>query len=499
MLSALSAQGQPPAQPEARVDPEDGRPRTLEELKQLCSGRYSDKEIEDYWNEQCVPQASEAAAGIANDPFLTSQARVPRPPSQAASQSGPLPSLRSLPPSGAPGSSPHSLGGASPRPAGPPPSQPPGGAYHEEIDVSKDPFMTLVDKRRPPSATFVSPAAGYSADGTLRARRQQELSTGAAPKRRWGASCLDLLGPGDPDRDTSTRPWHIFAPWAVFVSVLLMWVILQHYSFHATMVFTIALGVCFSGVVSVWAVGADRGAGAAPSLGLGLLPLLAVASGVGVGQVGWDRLWRQYWWTQTGHRTGLTSASTPAGARTDFAVVNFWDAQAEGTVNNTRVDHLKSAGYKDGHLYCAAPILSPETAGVSLVLVNYWAIGIDCCQQLGSFTCDASREHQGGYGVVMLEGGLPCPGCSGDNFRSAVAKAEAMHRLVSARDAVFVRWVQNPTSLQMAMLGWALLYVAVSSLLGLVVFATLGWLTWYRGVGKPPPGLPDAGPRKQVD
>ena len=133
----------------------EDRPRASQELKQLCSGRYSDKEIEAYWNEQCVPQAGEAAAGLANDPFLASQTRLSRPPSQAASQSGLPPSWRSMPPSGAPGSRPHSLGGASPRPVGPPPSHPPGGTYHEEIDVVKDPFMTLVDKRRPPSATSV--------------------------------------------------------------------------------------------------------------------------------------------------------------------------------------------------------------------------------------------------------------------------------------------------------------------------------------------------------
>jgi hypothetical protein len=46
--------------------------------------------------------------------------------------------------------------------------------------------------------------------------------------------------------------------------------------------------------------------------------------------------------------------------------------------------------------------MSPTTVG-ELALVNYWAIGTNCCRPLGSFTCDGSRDPGAGYGVVILK------------------------------------------------------------------------------------------------
>lgn len=467
-----SVRGQSPqGRPEVRIDPEDGQPRTLEELKVLCADKYTDAQILEYWNEQCVLHESEAIHNVANDPFLTHAPQAPRPPQGPPTSTQP-PSA-STPPAGTPQPASSTMG----------PSAPDGANTRE------DPFMTHGTSQQSPSGPGSIP--GY--DDQPRARRQQQLASAKATVQHWTESLYKFLGPGDPARDPSTTYIHIVGPWLVFVWILLLWLLLRHYSPHASVILTAGLWICFAGMIFVWTQG--RLGGTVPYLALGTLCLFATLAGMGAGLIGWDQYWRQYWWTQTGYHEGATSASTPAGARNDFAIVNFWDDATGSTVNGTQVDHLKSAGYKDEHYYCAAPILGPETAGVSLVLVNYWAIGMDCCQQLGSFTCDSARESGGGYGVVMLEGGLPCPSCNTEQFRRAVTKAEAMHGLVSANDAVFVRWVANPTSVQFGLLGKAVLFIVVTSILALGIFAVLGWLTWYYGVGKLPPsaGFHDIG------
>jgi len=153
-------------------------------------------------------------------------------------------------------------------------------------------------------------------------------------------------------------------------------------------------------------------------------------------------------------------------------------------VNGTYVDDLRSAGFKNGHYFCAAPIISPETAGGAFIRVNYWAIGIDCCQRSGSFICDDSRDFEAGYGVVMLDGGLPCPDCHLDEFRSAVRKAEALHGLVSAPGALFVRWVRNPLKLKAGVLMKAILFILLAGLISFVVLWIFASWAWYYGVGR---------------
>merc|ERR1719401_2010058 len=179
---------------------------------------------------------------------------------------------------------------------------------------------------------------------------------------------------------------------------------------------------------------------------------------------------------------GNTSASTPALSRTSSAVIGFMDEGGK-TIKHSAVDYMRSAGFKDGHYYCVAPVLNPEMAASSLTKVNYWAIGIDCCSELGSFSCDASRSYNGGYGITVLDEGYPCPGCSKDRFRAAIAKAEAMHGLLSAPGALYIRWVSDVPALELGMLLRALVFILLSAILSLLTFFVFGSVAWYYGIG----------------
>lgn len=447
----------------------------------------------EYWEMNMLPDQGEGIANVANDPFMT---RVTGPPARTAG-AGTMtqaasggPSATQLPSAGqlqqSRGGSARTLMART------------GEAEVPVGDVSVDPFLTsdknrdVADVRQDPFLTHgesrmqaevrsnpYDPARAVS-------RRQQVAEAAAAAKKHWTESFYRLLGPGDIERNPQARNIIIFGPWLLFLWVLLLWLVLQRYSKVATIALTALIGIGGMACLFLWYVG--RRGGPVSLATIGVLSIVAAASGTAAGVYGWERFYRQYWWTQTGFQGAQTSAATPAMARSDFAVVSFWDSNSNAPYNESRVDPEMAAGYKDTDYYCVAPILQPSTASATLKRVNFWAVGVDCCQRYGHFTCDDSRKWDAGSGVVMLEGGFPCPSCNVDNFRKAVTKAESAFGLVSADGAVFVRWVKDPSSVVTGLLFNALAFLVLSAFLASVAYACLGWLMWYYGVGLRRPG-----------
>lgn len=461
---------------ERRRDPEDGIFRTYAELQEACKGKYGEAEIRHYWETECQRGQEEPVlderkmVSLERDPFLTHHVH-----SRARQQAS---------------SDPFHVGGA----AG-------AASRHEErfANVQQNPFITgdhaeTVNVRRDPFLTGLqggralhpmdSAASIPGSAGSL-CRRQQHFHEAAGKARRhWTEVAARVLGPGDSERKPSVRSALILAPWLAFTWTLLLWLLVNYFSPHLCQLLTALLLLGSCALVAEGALG--RQWAPVPLLPLGLLCLLAALAGGAAGHIGWQAYWRQYWWMQTGGRTELSSAATPAAGQVDAAVIGFWDVDHGRTVNGTCVDDLRSAGFKDEHYYCVAPIVSPETAGGSLVRVNYWAVGIDCCQRSGSFTCDSSRSYEGGYGVVMLEGGFPCPGCHAEQFRAAVRKAESLHSLVSAPGALLVRWVRRPGMVEASQLAQGMLFAIGISIAALAVLAVLGSAAWYYGLGRRP-------------
>mmetsp|Transcript_13183 Transcript_13183/g.35014 ORF Transcript_13183/g.35014 Transcript_13183/m.35014 type:complete len:113 (-) Transcript_13183:55-393(-) len=83
----------------------------------------------------------------------------------------------------------------------------------------------------------------------------------------------------------------------------------------------------------------------------------------------------------------------------------------------------------------------------------------------------------------MLDRGFPCPGCHADMFAAAVAKAEVMHGLTSAPDAMYVRWVSDVSAVELSMLLEAVGFILASNIIGLAALFLLGRACWYWGAG----------------
>lgn len=471
------------ATPERRVDPEDGQARTFEELRRLCAGLYSESEIMEYWEAKC-----RLAEGYVDEQFSVDVQLQERP---RQSQAG----ARLLPPWG---------DDRSPARAQPleviPFQSAPARDYKTmapaaiPVDVQKDAALASHRHR--------AQHAGESYRGASRQRAAKEATPQA---QRWPEDLHNFMGDGDHARDAAALKALVLAPWCLFAGALLLWAALQQPCKWPLCALLTAL-LCAASVspLALWCLG-RRHCGPAPALPLAALCLLAVAAGTGAGELAWARHWRQYWWLRTGRRPERALATTPAAAYLDAAVLGFATAavddgavatEAEGEAAGARgaaagggaaVDPARAAGHRQGgHSYCVAPVLSPRAAGAGLARVNYWAIGIDCCQALGSFTCDDAREQEGAYGMVMLGAGYPCPGCNAAKFHAAVVKAEKMHGLVSDANALFVRWVRDPWSVTWSVFWEALFFLVLALLFALVTCGVLGSFVWYYGIGKGP-------------
>mmetsp|Transcript_52357 Transcript_52357/g.113458 ORF Transcript_52357/g.113458 Transcript_52357/m.113458 type:complete len:329 (-) Transcript_52357:242-1228(-) len=83
-FAILDASGQcleKKAPEERRIDPEDGKARTYEELKRLCAGHYTAAEIDEYWK-ACKPinessSGQKEAAPVANAPLASTPLAQP--------------------------------------------------------------------------------------------------------------------------------------------------------------------------------------------------------------------------------------------------------------------------------------------------------------------------------------------------------------------------------------------------------------------------------------
>jgi len=290
---------------------------------------------------------------------------------------------------------------------------------------------------------------------------------------------FSVIGEPADDRTKGDMGMLIAIPFIIFLFVVWFGWLLLHYNAIAAvmiagLIFFVALGMVVLGVTS-------HKNSKIPFFALGCLMIIAVACGILICDHGWSKCWRQWWWMHTGQKLG-GSAGTPAAALSDSSVITF-EGVKDGT-QWTSADASRSAGYRKGDIYCAAPILDPTVALGNIMRVEFWAIGINCCDDYGSFTCDASRETTGSVGVVMKGGGMPCYDCHAEEFRMAALKAEGVNRMVSAPGALFVRYVTDASTVENSYLAQVVFSFFWSLIIGLLFFGLLGFLTNYKGWGK---------------
>jgi hypothetical protein len=186
--------------------------------------------------------------------------------------------------------------------------------------------------------------------------------------------------------------------------------------------------------------------------------LFAVVMGTWVGLVSYECCIGEYWmYTRLEKRTNVLPSES-AEAYANAGGIIFAD--------EARVDSSRSAGYKNGHVFCVAPIASDAATGT----VQFWAGGVNCCAARGNFVCDDSWNDEARGGIVIRNGSAsPYHEDLYGQLMKAVRLAETTYSIASAEEPVFVRWVESPTQVELNIwrmgLGVILACIIVAALL----------------------------------
>lgn len=247
--------------------------------------------------------------------------------------------------------------------------------------------------------------------------------------------------------------------------------------------------------VAVVAESVDHRHPSLPWLGLLWLATVLVAAAVGVRNFHVSYL--PYLTAQSGRYYHGVDPFAKATVFADAGVIEF--------ANNTLLDDTLSVGLRlRGLTYCAAPVLrrgmpvgpaagsvSPSSVGgtptaapvvEAAPVVQFWAVGLDCCLSRGGFRCDDAGEAGVAGGIVWKKeweeeaaSRISPPLERRDGYLQAVRAASALYELPVSEAPILLRWMSHPTRalqgwLTRSLLLWILSSIAFGTAISLVCF-----------------------------
>eukprot|EP00446_Apocalathium_sp_SHHI-4_P030472 CAMPEP_0177232656 /NCGR_PEP_ID=MMETSP0367-20130122/43440_1 /TAXON_ID=447022 ORGANISM="Scrippsiella hangoei-like, Strain SHHI-4" /NCGR_SAMPLE_ID=MMETSP0367 /ASSEMBLY_ACC=CAM_ASM_000362 /LENGTH=334 /DNA_ID=CAMNT_0018683319 /DNA_START=16 /DNA_END=1020 /DNA_ORIENTATION=+ len=232
------------------------------------------------------------------------------------------------------------------------------------------------------------------------------MSYGGQPKRRPARLA-----------DVATA---VVLPWLVFFLVLSLFLFAYH---EMEMVVWILITLCGGLSMLFLCLGACARHGSFLAVGFLCATSVGMASACGL----WlnSTYLERYWELDAGqefkHVAPTSSAKETAGA----SVIHF----TEGTF----VDDRRTLGFVAGGIVlCLAPVVAPDAPAA---LVEYWAVGEDCCEMRCNFDCGTARDLGATTAVTERRGPL---------YNKAIAQAMSVYGLNSTDDAQLVSFVNNP-------------------------------------------------------
>jgi len=163
---------------------------------------------------------------------------------------------------------------------------------------------------------------------------------------------------------------------------------------------------------------------------------VAWLGGFALGMTTWSSYMHKYYdYSDLAVIRGVNTRTQPGGAILDTGVVEF--------KRTTEVNEDMTMAYKDGDLYCVAPIITslPETVIASEpATYDYWAIGVNCCDPFGrkAFACGVVLEEQVRGGLRLLDRtNVP-------SYRKAIQMAEEEYHIKAGKIPLLLYWEGDP-------------------------------------------------------
>mmetsp|Transcript_22181 Transcript_22181/g.55924 ORF Transcript_22181/g.55924 Transcript_22181/m.55924 type:complete len:337 (-) Transcript_22181:91-1101(-) len=111
----------------------------------------------------------------------------------------------------------------------------------------------------------------------------------------------------------------------------------------------------------------------------------SVLLAVWLGETNYHWYQQHYFDIEYGHLHNGVLPTNSGFVYKDAAVVRF---SADSRLDNTRVVAMQ----KDGHRYCVAPVISSTGTVTEGKSYNFWAVGLDCCnEQTREFSCGSGK------------------------------------------------------------------------------------------------------------
>mmetsp|Transcript_3210 Transcript_3210/g.7553 ORF Transcript_3210/g.7553 Transcript_3210/m.7553 type:complete len:305 (+) Transcript_3210:105-1019(+) len=202
---------------------------------------------------------------------------------------------------------------------------------------------------------------------------------------------------------------------------------------------------------------------------LAILCSLAWLAGFAVGMYNWTTYMRPYFEAESLAVVNNVDTRQSAGGQ-------FLDMGALEFAPRTDVNESLTMAYKDGDLYCVAPIVT--SGGVNAtppLFYDFWAVGVNCCNpfQPKLFACGEPNDDEVRGGFRLTDTSLV------PKYRKAIQMAQEEYHIISGKHPIFLHWTGDPTQkieqkyAEGSALFWQAcwVYLAVSALLALVEVA----------------------------
>lgn len=288
--------------------------------------------------------------------------------------------------------------------------------------VKFDPFLCHGDNDPPThhdaSKTQVK---GATATATTTQTRATKLGTRTANATKTAAKGAS--------RNPVDAVLLILAPWLTFVGVLALFFFVKYLLPRITWLVLVVVFVLFAAMIAAGAQSTRKSL-----LYCGVMCIFATVLASLLGLHHYSSTSVHVWWLVYGN--SFTNVLPSEGAR------GYSDAGKVLFAEEARIDSSKAMGYKEGVMYCVAPILDDS----DISEIEFWAVGQDCCSARGYFSCDDSWDSQARAGVVIHAADELMPDVY-DHYMKAVKQAQAAFDVESVSAPLFVRWVHDPEKL----------------------------------------------------
>lgn len=284
-----------------------------------------------------------------------------------------------------------------------------------------------------------------------------------------------LTGPGSMDFVEPVMHFHgqsvvvlVMVPWAVFAVVTALFALTCPATFWSGLAyFVILVAVANSGLLIFVHAALDKGR---IYLLLGALCLVSVVLGCTAGKILYDRDMAEYWLNMSRPARSDVEPTALAASYRDASVLHFTDA--------TRVDLHRVLGFRpeeDRLTYCVAPLLDDSQQDH----VEFWAVGVDCCEPLWGFYCGDVLIPTARSGAVLPAMASSYTSRRYTRYLDAAHQAASLYHLTIAEEPVFVHWVQDPATERSRELRDGIVGVVLFCIAYLLVSLLLAaWLHW---------------------